>query len=945
MSTRSFLIGFAIFQIFNLTIHAQTSGATAPEVTQFEPVDTTDLVNLATGDFTYSIPAIVIPGAPGGGYPIALSYHAGILTNQEASWVGLGWNLSPGAVARAVRGYPDDFRGEGTITTTTFDTIYGYSVGFGWDTWSAGIKWDNHGGFGGEISVGFKESGVGVSASYYKTGDGKTSYGVGVNYGTGPASFSMEYQSGGGFGVGASYKTGDFSWGLNYSNGSGVGISASGNSELNGVSHSNSNLGFSLRSGFSYKLKMGPNFVASSSTHGFGAVTTTSTTQAELNFLFFSLGTSKTNIVARSHTAAYGYLYMDEVGKSIDGTTLIEPYYNSSSDKNIDVSSLSSSELTAFLDKLQNNKKVMDKTFANSINSIGYDFYFQDFGSKYQELAAGEGYQYVATYSSDYMAPTYDLYTFSGQGMSGMARPIYGNLGFVVPTDPIVTKKVKNTDFYFYPYRNLYWAMAKGESGLGTNYENYFGHALTEDEHYGFWKKPEKSINMIFIDDPGLVDDFHFFEDSGNPIDRKNLLNRLRNRSKRVSYETDQYGKIEKITATKADGVCYVYGVIRNVETGAVTAGADPRVLDQAKVVQTKDDLNSASVGDQTSQYTPSDFAYSWNLAAVLSPDYLDNPPLGSIGPEDFGSYITFHYDLANPSYHYSNPLNSSDFEFIGKESNETKYYFEKTYGTKELYYLREAKTRSHTALFDQNYESDLRADSIAANNIDRMIFKKGNQFSVAVDVVPEIINDPQFQANILPYNGLFNEIIAVRKGLAQYTELPLFGSISTQYQCNLISYPINLRYVGTALNADYDLFLVEWPSGAGGCVTPLNEFSIGITSSARKLNDIRLVKNAKLNILKGESLVYSVNTINDNSDNARLYQAKVKFNYSYDLAKDTPNTISSVNPNGGRLTLQGIKYFASGNFLANPGYSFEYFNDATLGYGHDKHDPWGYYS
>src|SRR5580698_1607553 len=71
---------------------ALTSGPTQPEATSFEPVDTTDMVNLQTGNFTYNIPLIDVPG-PEGGYPISLSYHGGVQTNVDASWVGLGWTL------------------------------------------------------------------------------------------------------------------------------------------------------------------------------------------------------------------------------------------------------------------------------------------------------------------------------------------------------------------------------------------------------------------------------------------------------------------------------------------------------------------------------------------------------------------------------------------------------------------------------------------------------------------------------------------------------------------------------------------------------------------------------------------------------------------------------------------------------------------------------------
>ena len=81
-------------QIFATNLaFALTSGPTAPEATSFEPIDTTDMVNPLTGDLTYNMPLLEVPG-PEGSYPLSLSYHAGIQPNEEASWVGL--DVKPG---------------------------------------------------------------------------------------------------------------------------------------------------------------------------------------------------------------------------------------------------------------------------------------------------------------------------------------------------------------------------------------------------------------------------------------------------------------------------------------------------------------------------------------------------------------------------------------------------------------------------------------------------------------------------------------------------------------------------------------------------------------------------------------------------------------------------------------------------------------------------------
>src|ERR1700754_3717050 len=94
-----FMLVTLLNQMFAPTVaYALTAGPTSPEATSFEPVDTTDMVNMLTGNFTYSLPLLEVPG-PEGGYPLSLAYHAGIQPNEEASWVGLGWSLNPGAIA------------------------------------------------------------------------------------------------------------------------------------------------------------------------------------------------------------------------------------------------------------------------------------------------------------------------------------------------------------------------------------------------------------------------------------------------------------------------------------------------------------------------------------------------------------------------------------------------------------------------------------------------------------------------------------------------------------------------------------------------------------------------------------------------------------------------------------------------------------------------------
>ncbi|NJM80353.1 MAG: hypothetical protein HC854_13410 [Flavobacterium sp.] len=131
-------------------MYALTSGPTQPEFNAFTPIGTSDMVDLASGDFNYNIPIMDV-----GGYPLNLAYNSGVTMDQEASWVGLGWNLNVGQIERQVRGLPDDFRGDEIIYQNEMrDNItVGMNLGlnfasFGWDALNIGpglgVEYNNY---------------------------------------------------------------------------------------------------------------------------------------------------------------------------------------------------------------------------------------------------------------------------------------------------------------------------------------------------------------------------------------------------------------------------------------------------------------------------------------------------------------------------------------------------------------------------------------------------------------------------------------------------------------------------------------------------------------------------------------------------------------------------------------------------------------------------------
>ncbi|WMX16223.1 hypothetical protein [Aureispira sp. CCB-E] len=230
--------------VFPATALALTSGPSQPEVQTFQPVGTTDMVNLFSGDFSYNIPLFEVPG-PDGGYPINLFYNSVTDANTEASWTGLGWNINIGSLTRSMRGLPDDFDGE--QVTRKLDMLQNETVVAGV---TGGLE------IGGYDKFGKAVKGLGLSLSL------TTNYTYNTYRGAG---FSIDPTIGlkGSFGGsgGGNYKP-NLSLGLNLSSTSmaslntGFSMSVSGENVTNGF---NFGLSFNGRDGLS-SLSLGYTF-------------------------------------------------------------------------------------------------------------------------------------------------------------------------------------------------------------------------------------------------------------------------------------------------------------------------------------------------------------------------------------------------------------------------------------------------------------------------------------------------------------------------------------------------------------------------------------------------------------------------------------------------------------------------------------------------------------
>lgn len=201
---------FAVFTLINFLInlfaptlsYALTSGPSQPEFSSFEPVATTQMVDLFSGDFVYNIPLLEVPGPHGSGYPVSLSYHSGVTPEAEASWVGLGWTLNAGAINRNTRGFPDDYNKKGVIyhnkmpvNKTVSANAYGQLELFSVDKMgnknsgpevtaisaNFGLRYNNYRGFGRSFGLGLSIGNGVTNLGFHNENGGDASYSLSLN--------------------------------------------------------------------------------------------------------------------------------------------------------------------------------------------------------------------------------------------------------------------------------------------------------------------------------------------------------------------------------------------------------------------------------------------------------------------------------------------------------------------------------------------------------------------------------------------------------------------------------------------------------------------------------------------------------------------------------------------------------------------------------------------
>ena len=728
-----------ISQIFiPVAVLALTSGPSQPEVQSFEPASTTEMVDMFTGDFTYNIPLFELPG-PNGGYPFNLHYNSGISMDQEASWVGLGWNLSPGVINRQIRGVPDDFKGarmerqSDMKSNVTMGANVGGSVEiFGGDVIKGtlalglGIYYNNYKGVGYSIDAGINchgnstdnlNCGAGLNLSL------DSQEGIGVNPSL--SLMSQKQESENKFSLGASFNSRRGLTGLS------MGITATAKEQRKNKETHTGDPGIrSIGGGSSFSFA-GSGYApqVGMAMSGFNLAVTVRTGGSLFGIFgnayyggFYNQQTIKDE---NSSAPAYGYLYEHESeGKS---DALLD--FNREKDGMV----------------RENTKNLASPTMTYDIYSVSG----QGIGGSYRPYRNDVGILHDADISS---------YTAGGSGGfdAGLGHP---HTGFDVGVNYSSTNSGKwsdgnnFSDFYKFQgndsedpsYEPVYFKSSGERSSDEASELDYIGGAdavkvSLKNDQTSFlqnrqgqrvqplkkkYQKTGAGINELDNREP-RANYIQSITNSAIISATTQALGYRANNEYRVSYiesgttqdlkrESYRDSDIGAMSVTNPDGSRYVYALPAynktqiecqfSVQAPSGDAAWAPRIYNYKdgeklnyKIKNTDQYLNKS--------ITP-EYAHSYLLTSILGNDYLDSDNVPGPSDGDQGYWVKFTYTKTG-MYNWRVPFfgaNYSKGTNVTSEDDKAAY----TFGTKEMWYLAKAETKTHQAIFNISEREDAR--------------------------------------------------------------------------------------------------------------------------------------------------------------------------------------------------------------------------------------------
>lgn len=733
---RSSFLTFAIYFFFTsistfapLNSFALTGGPSQPEVQSFEPIGTSDMVNLFSGDLTYNIPLLDIDG-----YPVNIAYNGGVTTDQEASWTGLGWNINVGTINRALRGLPDDFKDE--IVTTETNINKNWTVGIGATVGDIEL-------FGLDLS-----KGLGVSIGF----------GLGVEYNnyTGVGS-NLSFNAGLSL-TGESGVSGNVGLGLNSSSSGGLSISPSAglSARMGDQKNRSNNLGGSIGSSFNSRsglagLSIGANLTSSKtvkkgtkkSDGDVSVGATLASASASFDFQQPTYTPSITNSM-RSYAVSARFI---PIGVELFGT-------------NVGLSfSINYSEQT-----------LKDKI----LNSPSYGYLYSEAGqyrndARHDFNREKDGSYTASTPNLPLTNYTYDIYSVSGQGVGGSYRPYRNQVGYVFDNDadnksnsfPITVELgLGNISHFGGEIGVVHVNSTSGKWLSQNNAKNHLDFNKKENaidfENVVFREANEASIDtdsdyydLLGKDSPVKVDlleasKFNVYASSnlsGTALQRNYRKGRVKRNSTIQNLTIEEVNNgvginyfmqnslattanahhIGQIISLGNDGLRYVYGqpaynkeqqevtfAVGASLTGSSVTGVDyPKGLVSYTPNVDNSTNNAKGLDNYFQRVTTPAYAHSYLLTAVVSDDYVDTDNIKGPSDRDLGTYTKFSYERIN-NYKWRVPVELNKASY--NEGLKTDIHDDKAnyiYGEKELFYLDTIQTKNFIAIFDKEDRQD----------------------------------------------------------------------------------------------------------------------------------------------------------------------------------------------------------------------------------------------
>jgi hypothetical protein len=704
-------------QILTPTVsYALTGGPSQPEVQSFEPVGTSEMVDLFSGDFNYNIPLLDVDG-----YPLNIAYHSGITMDQEASWVGLGWNLNPGVVNRNLRGVPDDFKGDEIVKSLRHKDNFTLGVNY-----APGLE-----GFG----LNLKKDGL-AGNSILKKGK----WNLGMNMGI----FYNNYKGiGFDFGIRSSFKSSVKGIPTRY------GLSLSNNSQSGATVQPNVSLGERLGGQLGpYSLNLNSKDGLKAMNYGYASISSFNT-PAYIPYISMPMKSYTGEFSLKMGTEANGFYKSKTIGGYFHNQSLIDDkvsvnafgsqfLHESHSDKDmLDYSREKDGQFSKESPVLAVPAIANDffnysgqgiggtfKAFRGGVTVIsdpesrvepgyggklgfeiggggtakyGMDVTFNYFKSSSSPWKNSSGkkiaeYHSLSNKGNNTKEPLFEPYYFKSLGEKNLIDPNFS---------PIANSE---NDFLFLP--------GKGRSGVGKIWDSYTtkGRDLgVFDLNYKGSLNREKRdnrntlIQVLKVDEKDFCVEkrIYYYKQEGSKVSKDSIE---RNAGHRKGNHNSE------LTVVRQDGSKYVYGI------AAYNTSQKEFDFTNALDMKTYNSPNKfCSTGEV--QYDPSfnDFqgidkhketietpayAHSYLLTNVLGSDYYD---IDGNGPSenDFGTYTKINYSLKNSNYKWRVPYtyNRANLDH-GLRTDKFDDRANIIYGTKELWHVHSIEGKNHIAYF-----------------------------------------------------------------------------------------------------------------------------------------------------------------------------------------------------------------------------------------------------